>query len=102
MDINNVWALSVYSHLKVLNHSILDHLHLLHHQRFLPLPAFHIVYSGLLDAVEDFLFRSLVNVVQNLKFSSFGCVSVPLVYICWVERFVIVDKISQIVSSYGH
>ena len=88
--------------LKPLVHSLFDHFHFLHHQSFLFLTAFHVVDSGLLDAVHDFLFRGLVDVVQDLQLCSICICYLPLVYICWIEGLFVVYKVAEIVSRYCH
>jgi len=68
----------------------------------LALTTLHVLNALLLDAVENFFLRGVVDVVQDLKLGSLRVLPLPLVDVRWVEGLVVIDKVPQVVSSYCH
>ena len=102
IQINNIWPLRTHIHLEVLDDSILDQLHLLHHQGLRPLSALHIGNASLFYAVKNLLLRGLVYVVEDLELGSLGDRTLPLSDVRGIKRLVVINEVSQIVSGYRH
>ena len=102
LQVNHVKDLCARVQLEAFVDFLFNLVHLFHHEGLLALPALHILNALLLDTVEDLLLRGLVDVIENLQLRPVSVLPLPLLDVCWVKGFVIIDEVSQVVSSYCH
>ena len=102
LQVNHVKDLCTCVQLEAFMDFLFDLVHLLHHESLLTLSALHILDTLLLDTVEDLLLGRLVDVIENLQLRPMGVLALPLLDVSWIKGFVVIDKVSQIVSSYCH
>ena len=102
LEVNNVEYLRTSIKLKPFLHFLFNQVHLLHHERFLPLTALHVLDSLLLYAVVDLFLCSLIDVVKNLELCSCSGLALPLCNVGRIKRLIIVDEVGHIVSCHCH
>lgn len=102
VQINYICSLCTDIILKSLINSFFDQFHFFHHKCLRSLSSLHICNSHLFYAIEDFLFCRLIYIVHDLKFGTLSYGTLPLVYISWIKRLLVIHEICKIVSSYRH